>query len=174
MRNDRTAQFTLYNLYSKKLFAVAYRYAQDMDMANDMLQEGFIRIFNHIHQFEFKGSFEGWMRRIIVNTSINYLEKHHKMRFENEDLLLVNDTAISPQILEELDCNDLFEIIKKLPPNYRTVLNMYAVDGYSYSEIAAITQTKEATVRSLYLRAKLKLSKLIEPEKKKEYHEKII
>jgi RNA polymerase sigma factor (sigma-70 family) len=174
MKHDGKAQFELFNMYSKKLLGVAYRYAVDYDMANDMLQEGFIRIFNRINQYEFKGSFEGWMKRIIVTTSLNYLEKYSKMKFANDDINDIKEQSIEPNVLEEIECEALIDLINKLPINYRTILNLYAIEGYSYHEISKILEVKEVTIRSLYMRAKQKLTVLIQQKQAIEYNEKIV
>jgi RNA polymerase sigma factor (sigma-70 family) len=173
-RHDRLAQSEFFRLYSRKFLGIAYRFAGNYDTANDLLQEGFIRIFNHIGEYRFQGSFEGWMRRIIVNTSINYIKQHNKMTFEEIDA--ERDTMFSEPapVIEKLDCEEIIEAINGLPPGFRTIINLYAIDGYSYAEIAAMLEIKEVTVRTQYLRAKQKLTSALEKKNITYYASKIV
>jgi RNA polymerase sigma factor (sigma-70 family) len=173
-RHDRLAQSEFFRLYSGKFLGIAYRFAGNYDTANDLLQEGFIRIFNHIAEYRFQGSFEGWMRRIIVNTSINYIKQHSKMVFEEIDA--ERDTLFSTPapIIEKLDCEEIIEAINHLPPGFRTIINLYAIDGYSYAEIAEMLEIKEVTVRTQYLRAKQKLALVLEKKNITYYASKIV
>ncbi len=173
-RHDRLAQSEFFRLYSGKFLGIAYRFAGNYDTANDLLQEGFIRIFNHISDYKFQGSFEGWMRRIIINTSINYIKQHGKMFFEEmdpeRDMLFAEQ---SPSI-EQMDCEEIMEEINRLPNGFRTIMNLYAIEGYSYTEIADMLEIKEVTVRTQYLRAKQKLALALEKKNIIQYASKII
>jgi len=177
-RNDRLAQSEFFKLYSCKFLGVAYRFAGDFDVANDLLQEGFIRIFNNIQHYQFQGSFEGWMRRIIINTSINYLKKHYKMGFEtldySESVLENLADKDGPAVLQNMHCEEIIQLVNSLSPGFRTILNLYAIEGYSYHEIALLLDVKEVTVRSQYLRAKQRLAALLEKKNKTVYATKII
>ncbi len=173
-RNERRAQSEFFRLYSGKFLGIAYRFAGNYDTANDLLQEGFIRIFNHISEYRFQGSFEGWMRRIIINTSINYIKQHSRMVFEELDSdrdIMFSEPAPA---IEKMDCEDIIEEINRLPSGFRTILNLYAIDGYSYSEIADMLDIKEVTVRTQYHRAKQKLAVALEKKSIKIYASKII
>ncbi len=173
-RHERLAQSEFFRLYSGKFLGIAYRFAGDYDTANDLLQEGFIRIFNHISDYKFQGSFEGWMRRIIINTSINYIKQHGKIIFEEMDP--ERDTLFSEPApaLEQMNCEEIIEEINRLPNGFRTIINLYAIDGYSYSEIAEMLDIKEVTVRTQYLRAKQKLASALEKKNIIHYASKII
>jgi RNA polymerase sigma-70 factor (ECF subfamily) len=160
-KNDRKAQFEFFKLYSVKFLGVVYRFAPDEDMANDLLQEGFIKIFTHIKDYKHQGSFEGWMRRIIINTSIDYIKKHHKMNFESIDNDHIPNLGVDAFPIEKMNTDEIVNAITQLAPGYRTILNLYAIEGYSYTEIAETLQVKESTVRSQYLRAKQKLAVLL-------------
>lgn len=177
-RHERLAQSEFFRLYSGKFLGVAYRFAGDFDVANDLLQEGFIKIFNNIENYQFQGSFEGWMRRIIINTSINYLKKHYKMGFEEMDYteggMELNASAVKPSVLQEMNCDAIIDEINALPTGFRTILNLYAIEGYSYAEIAQLLEIKEVTVRSQYLRAKQKLALALEKKNIAHYATKII
>jgi RNA polymerase sigma-70 factor (ECF subfamily) len=154
LHNDPASQRELYNRYSPKMLSVCYRFAQNREDAEDMLQEGFIKIFTQIHTFKNKGVFEGWIRRIIVHTCINFLKKYKKFS-DNTDL----NNAASLQIKEEtlpslMQAKQVVECIRLLPVGYRTVLNLYAIEGYSHKEIADILDIEESTSRSQYTRSK--------------------
>jgi len=161
MNNDPAAQRELYNRYSSKMLAVCYRYAHSREDAEDMLQEGFIKVFLQVHTFENRGAFEGWIRRIIVHTCINILKKNKKF---NESVDIIHATSM--QIREEsvsaiIQAKQVVECIRLLPIGYRTVLNLYAVEGYSHREIAGMLDIEESTSRSQYTRAKAMLEDIL-------------
>lgn len=159
--NNRKAQEELYALFSRKLFGVACRYAGDKDLANDLLQESFIRIFNKIGDYKGNGSFEGWMRRIVASVSINYLNKHYKNAFNDCPIDDNLETNHENEWIETLDTEIIMNEIMLLPEGFRAVINLYAIEGYSYAEIAQMLHIKEVTVRSQYLRAKQKLAEAL-------------
>lgn len=159
--NDPSAQRELYNRYSPKMLSVCYRFGQNREDAEDMLQEGFIKIFTQIHTFQNKGAFEGWVRRIIVHTCINILKKNKKFN-ENIDL----DHAGYLEVKEEtmpsvMQARQIIECIRLLPIGYRTVLNLYALEGYSHKEIAEMLDIEESTSRSQFTRAKSMLEMML-------------
>lgn len=161
LSNDAAAQRELYNKYSAKMLAVCYRYGHSREDAEDMLQEGFIKIFLQIHTFENRGAFEGWIRRIIVHTCINILKKNKKF---NESVDIIHATGI--QVREEsvpavIQAKQVIECIRILPIGYRTVLNLYAIEGYSHREIAGMLDIEESTSRSQYTRAKAMLEDIL-------------
>ena len=157
LTNNAAAQRELYNKYSSKMLAVCYRYAHNREDAEDMLQEGFIKVFLQIHTFENRGALEGWIRRIIVHTCINILKKNKKF---NESVDIIHAAGI--QVREEsvpaiIQAKQVIECIRLLPIGYRTVLNLYAIEGYSHREIADMLDIEESTSRSQYTRAKAML-----------------
>jgi RNA polymerase sigma-70 factor (ECF subfamily) len=161
INNDAAAQRELYNRYSPKMLAVCYRYAHNREDAEDMLQEGFIKVFLQIHTFENRGAFEGWIRRIIVHTCINILKKNKKF---NDSVDIVHAYAV--QVSEDsvpsiIQAKQVVECIRMLPLGYRTVLNLYAVEGYSHREIAQMLDIEESTSRSQYTRAKAMLEDIL-------------
>ena len=161
LHNDAIAQRELYNRYSPKMLSVCYRFAQNREDAEDMLQEGFIKVFTQIHTFQNKGVFEGWIRRIIVHTCINFLKKYKKFN-DNIDL----DYATGLQVKEEtipsmMQGKQVIECIRHLPMGYRTVLNLYALEGYSHREIGEMLNIEESTSRSQYTRAKAMLEMIL-------------
>lgn len=161
IQNDPLAQRALYNLYSPKMLSVCYRYAQSREDAEDMLQEGFIKIFSQIHTFQSKGAFEGWIRRIIVHTCINFLKKHKKFT-DHVELEYANHVESRGELINGiLQAKAVVECIRLLPVGYRTVLNLYAIEGYSHKEIAEILDIEESTSRSQYTRAKSLLENIL-------------
>jgi RNA polymerase sigma-70 factor (ECF subfamily) len=161
LQNDPSAQRELYNRYSPKMLSVCYRFSQSREDAEDMLQEGFIKIFTQIHTFQNKGAFEGWVRRIIVHTCINFLKKNKKFN-ENIDL----DHAGYLEVKEEtmpsiMQARQIIECIRLLPLGYRTVLNLYALEGYSHKEIGDMLDIEESTSRSQFTRARTMLEMIL-------------
>src|SRR5258705_10886480 len=161
LSNDANAQRELYNRYSPKMLAVCYRFAHNREDAEDMLQEGFIKVFSQIHTFENRGAFEGWIRRIVVHTCINILKKNKRF---NEMVDIIHATAV--QVREEsipsiIQAKQVVECIRMLPVGYRTVLNLYAIEGYSHREIATALDIEESTSRSQYTRAKQMLEDIL-------------
>ena len=143
------------------MLSVCYRFAHNREDAEDMLQEGFIKVFSQIHTFQNKGAFEGWIRRIVVHTCINHLKKNKRF---NESVDLIHATSV--QIREEsvpsiVQAKQVVECIRILPIGYRTVLNLYAIEGYSHKEISDMLDIEESTSRSQYTRAKQMLEDIL-------------
>ena len=165
LNNDPVAQRELYNRYSPKMLSVCYRFGQNREDAEDMLQEGFIRVFTQIQSFRNSGSFEGWIRRIIVHTCINFLKKHKKFN-ESLDLAYVVNIQVREETVPSLMlARQVVECIRLLPVGYRTVLNLYAIEGYSHKEIADMLEIEESTSRSQYTRAKTMLESILVKKK---------
>lgn len=161
LHNDPAAQRELYNRYSPKMLSVCYRYAQNREDAEDMLQEAFIKVFTQIHTFQNKGAFEGWIRRIIVHTCINFLKKYKKFS-ESVDLAQANYLHIKEETIPSImQAKQVTECIRILPIGYRTVLNLYAIEGFSHREIANMLEIEESTSRSQYTRAKAMLENIL-------------
>lgn len=158
------AQFQFYERYSPKLYGVCLRYARDESEANDMLQEGFIKIFRELSAFRGQGSIEAWMGKIMINTALSRLRKK-SLKFlpyvEPPENLYSDEDIIS-----SLSASELITVLNHLPQGYRTVLNLYAIEGYSHAEIAAMLDISEGTSRSQYLRAKIALRNRLEQLKK--------
>jgi RNA polymerase sigma-70 factor (ECF subfamily) len=161
LQNEAVAQKELYNRYSPKMLSVCYRFAHNREDAEDMLQEGFIKVFSQMHTFENRGAFEGWIRRIIVHTCINILKKNKKF---NESVDIIHATAV--QVREDIvpsivQAKQVVECIRMLPVGYRTVLNLYAIEGYNHREISNMLDIEESTSRSQYTRAKAMLEDIL-------------
>jgi RNA polymerase sigma-70 factor (ECF subfamily) len=161
LHNDPTAQRELYNRYSPKMLSVCYRFAQNREDAEDMLQEGFIKVFTQMHTFQNKGAFEGWIRRIIVHTCINFLKKYKKFN-ESMDLTYATNLQSKDETVPSMmQGKQVVECIRILPLGYKTVLNLYAIEGFSHREIGLMLDIEESTSRSQYTRAKAMLETLL-------------
>jgi RNA polymerase sigma factor (sigma-70 family) len=161
LRNDPTAQRELYNRFSPRMLSVCYRFAPNRDDAEDMLQEGFIKVFTQMHTFQNKGAFEGWIRRIVVHTCINYLKKNKKFN-ENINLIYAQGVQTREETIPSImQAKQVIESIRNLPIGYRTVLNLYAIEGYNHREIADMLDIEESTSRSQYTRAKAMLEQML-------------
>jgi RNA polymerase sigma-70 factor (ECF subfamily) len=161
LQNDAASQRELYNRYSPKMLSVCYRFAQNREDAEDMLQEGFIKVFSQMHTFENRGAFEGWIRRIVVHTCINILKKNKKFN-ESVDIFHANSVQVREDSVPSIiQAKQVVECIRMLPIGYRTVLNLYAIEGYSHREIAGALEIEESTSRSQYTRAKAMLEDIL-------------
>src|SRR6059058_6572524 len=130
-KNNSVAQKELYDKFSHKMFAVCYRFAHNREDAEDMLQEGFIKVFSQIHTFQNKEAFEGWIRRIIVHTCINHLKKNKKFN-ESVDIIQASSVQIREENIPSIvQAKQIVDCIRLLPVGYRTVLNLYAIEGYA-------------------------------------------
>jgi len=161
LQNDLLAQRELYNMFSPKMLSVCYRFAQHREDAEDMLQEAFIKVFTQIHTFQNKGAFEGWIRRIVVHTCINFLKKYKKFN-EHVDLDYANNLFVKEESIPSImQAKQVVECIRLLPLGYRTVLNLYAIEGYSHKEVGELLEIGESTSRSQYTRAKAMLETIL-------------
>jgi RNA polymerase sigma-70 factor (ECF subfamily) len=159
--NLPSAQEALYNRFSPRMLGVCYRYARSKEDAEDMLQEGFIKVFSQIHQYRGIGALEGWIRRIVVHTCINVLKKNKKFS-DSVDLIHASGIQINDNnIPSMLQAKQVVECIRILPLGYRTVLNLYAIEGFSHKEIASILEIEESTSRSQYTRARALLEEIL-------------
>lgn len=162
VKGKERAQKALFDLYSRKLMGICLRYASDHDEAQDMLQDGFIKIFQKLGSFNSDGSFEGWLRRTMVNTCLDHLRRTKNLRLNvNIDsvgyLEPVRETATSKLATEEL-----LKLVQALPTGYKTVFNMFAIEGYSHREIGEALGISENTSKSQFRKAKLHLQQALE------------
>ena len=151
----------MYRLFSAKMYGVCLRYAKDTGDAEDILQEGFLRVFTKINQFEFKGSFEGWMRRIMVNTALEKFRKQDRL-YPVEEMKIYESTEFVEETISSITAGDLMRIIQELPPRYRMVFNLFAIEGYSHLEISEMMNISEGTSKSNLSRARVILQKSVE------------
>lgn len=154
LRNDRASQKQLYEQYAEVMLGVCYRYTKSVNDAEDVLQEGFIKVFTKLHQYKSEGELGAWIRRIMVTTALNFLKTNVKYRdqlaFDNTELHPVADD--DPGVL--LDAKELASMIRQLPAGYQAIFNLHAVEGYTHPEIGALLGINEGTSRSQYARAR--------------------
>lgn len=160
LKGDRRIQQELYNRFSPKMYAVCLRYAGNAEEAQDILQEGFIKVFKKLDSFRNEGSFEGWVRRIFVNTAIEqFRRKRYLMPVTEKEENTIEGKYLS--VLDNLAVSDIMALVQELSPGYRTVFNMYVVEGYSHKEIGDILGISEGTSKSQLSRAKVILQDLV-------------
>ncbi len=161
LQNDAASQDSLYSRFSPRMLGVCYRFAKNREDAEDMLQEGFIKVFSQIHQYRSEGALEGWIRRIMVHTCINALKKNKKFS-ECVDIAYAGNVGIREESIPSImQAKEVVECIRSLPLVYRTVLNLYAIEGYSHKEIGNMLDIEESTSRSQYTRAKSMLEDIL-------------
>lgn len=154
-------QEAMYKAYAKKMFSICLAYAKDRTAAKDILQEGFLKIFNKIDQYESSGTLEGWIRKIITNTAIDHFRKHQRenvfVQLENEQ----KEPPLSNDILDKINADELLFFLDRLPYGARMVFNLYALEGYLHKEIADKLGISEGTSKSQFNRARSLLQEMI-------------
>jgi len=162
LNGNRRDQELLYRRHAPKLYAVCLQYSGNDEEARDILQEGFIKIFENLIHYKYEGSFEGWMRRIIVNTALEkYRSRHNLYRVDDIDQIPELDAEPDSEDYSGLDAEDLMEIIRELPPKYRMVFNLFAIEGYSHKEIGQMVNITEGTSKSNLARARIILQRRV-------------
>jgi RNA polymerase sigma-70 factor (ECF subfamily) len=161
-KGDRKSQEQLYREFSRKMFGICLGYAKDEDDAKDILQEGFIKVFHNIHQFNGEGALGGWVRRIIVNTAIDKYRQSAKIFTISLDISAGQPEPTDNSILDRIDSDELLELIHNLPEGSRLIFNLFAVEGYKHKEIAEMLNISEGTSKSQLHEAKRILQKKIE------------
>lgn len=160
MREEAACQKELFNRYASRMLGVCHRYARNSADAEDILQDAFIKVFDKIRQFKFEGSFEGWIRRIMVNTA---LKKYSLRRYEKEmsgyEIKDRDESGLEPSAYSHLTQKELLEMINQLPDGYRIIFNLYVIEGYQHEEIAAMLGIQAGTSRSQLVKARNLLQK---------------
>lgn len=154
------AQAQLYHIFSSKMYGVCLRYAKDATEAEDNLQEGFIKVFTNLKSFRNEGSLEGWIRRIMVNASLEKLRKQYLL-YPVEDVAIYDSVNFSDDIIAKMSADDLMKLIRELPPRYQLVFNLYVIEGMSHQEIAREMSITEGTSKSNLARARDILKKKV-------------
>ena len=155
------AQKNLYDKFSRKMMGVCLRYSENQEEAEDVLQNGFVTVFQNLETFKGLGSFEGWIRKIMVNTALTNIRKNKKLK---QNVPLDNVSFMLPssnQVADNFAANDLLKLIQTLPTGFKTVFNLHAIEGYSHKEIGDLLNISEGTSKSQYSRAKAHLQKMI-------------
>ncbi|MBO0948300.1 RNA polymerase sigma factor [Fibrella forsythiae] len=159
-RGEARAQKIVYERYANRMMAICLRYVANQADAEDVLIESFMRVFERVNQFRSEGSFEGWIRRIMVTESLMFLRKNKSLRQEIS-LESVTEEPDYQWADEALQANDLLRLVAQLPDGYRTIFNLYAIEGYSHAEIASLTGISEGTSKSQLSRARALLQQRI-------------
>lgn len=160
LAGKRQAQKLLYDKYARKMYGVCIRYASDQSMAEDFLQEGFIRVFSNLKSFKSQGSLEGWVRRIMINNALEMLRKKDilKNALELDSVSVVEEDS---EQIEHVKHDELLKLIKEMPPGFRTIFNLHAVEGFTHKEIGQMMDINEGTSKSQYARARAWIIKKI-------------
>jgi RNA polymerase sigma-70 factor (ECF subfamily) len=170
LKNDRKQQEQLYRLLAPRMLAVCMRYATDKDEAQDILQEGFIKMFKNMNNYRGDGSLEGWVRRIMVHCAISRYRKLKPMVLV-DDFAAESSMPVSKSYNDNgLEAKDLMKLIQKLPKTYRSVFNMYAIEGYSHQEIGTSLGMSELLSRTTLYRARNILKDMIGQLTRREEH----
>jgi RNA polymerase sigma factor (sigma-70 family) len=159
LQGDHAAFELIYKMLSPKMYSVSLRYTQQDQDAQDVLQEAFIRIYKNLSQFKFNGSFEGWCRRIVTNTAIEALRKKGRVKENSTEVL--PELPVDPKCIERLKYEDLMKLVRSLPDGYRSVFNLYVIDGFSHKEIGKMLGVSESTSKTQLYKARLALQKKV-------------
>jgi len=165
VKNNATCQRMLFEQYAGIMMTICLRYSGDHTDAEDMLQEGFIRVFRYINQYKFEGSFEGWLKRIIVNAALRILQKK-VIHFSEVNEELQDLQQADADILSNLSEREILKLISNLPTGYKVIFNMYVLEGYSHGEIAEMLKINTGTSRSQLAKARRKLQEQIRSHQK--------
>jgi len=161
---NNAAQRQLYERYARRMMGLCLRYAVNTEEAEDFLQDSFIKVFEKLHSFEFRGSLEGWVRRIVLNTVLDKLRRN--IHFKNTDSLDNHlELALNENPYQNLGAKELIKVVQALPAGYRAVFNLFAIEGYTHKEIAILLNITESTSKSQYVRAKVQLQKKLISER---------
>jgi RNA polymerase sigma-70 factor (ECF subfamily) len=164
-KNESWARKRLYELYAPAMMGVCVRYTNDRETAKDILQDGFIKVFTKINSFSEEGSFDGWMFRVFATTALEFLRKNYTYMTTTETLNYdENIESFETSVIEQLSAEEIIKCISELPPGYKLVFNLHAIEGYSHLEIAKMLNIKEGSSRSQFLHARqllqMKIAKL--------------
>lgn len=164
LNGKQAAQRELYEQFAGSMLGVCYRYTKSMADAEDVLQEGFIKVFRYLHQYKSEGEPGAWIRRIMVTTAINYLKRHrhYQADLSFKDIGLHPVSTDNPDVF--INTKELADLIRQLPPGYQTIFNLYAIEGYSHIEIGKMLGINKVTSRSQYSRARALLITWLEKE----------
>ena len=161
IKGESRAQKQLYEKYAPAMMSICFRYVREKETAYDLLQDGFVALFAKIHTYSGSGSFLAWIKKIFVNTVAGYFRHNDILRFsaDIDSIHHIEDTDFS--VFEQMSANEVLECIGRLPDGYRTVFNMYAIEGFSHTEIAQMLNIQESTSRSQYTKARQFLQKML-------------
>ena len=167
VKNDREAQHVLFKLHAPKMLSVCRYYINDVQFAEDVLLNGFFKVFSNLKSFKKEGSFEGWIRKIMIRESISFIRQQKNIEFSLEDVDIQKDYSVD--INTELEVEEIQQLIDELPEGYKIVFVMYAIEGYKHHEIADILKISEGTSKSQLFKARKMLQQKINLLNKSSY-----
>lgn len=162
LRGERSAQRRMYEIYAQRMMPICLRYTNDRESAIDLLHDAFVKVFAHLADFKFEGSFDGWIRKIFVNTALGQLRKTADQPFTVDVEEARGLSQADYSVLDKMSAEEIMQCVASLPEVYRTVFNMFAIDGYSHKEIADSLNVSENTSRVYFLRARKLLQEMLE------------
>ena len=165
IRKESQAQEYLFKFFSGRMLGLCARYTDNIEEAEDIMQEGFVKIFQKIESFRNQGSLEGWMKRIMINTALDNFRKNKNFRYSIDIDTIEYTAETNHHVLESIGAKDLLNLIKTMPKGFRTVFNLYAIEGYAHKEIGDMLGISESTSKSQYSRARVYLQKILQTEK---------
>jgi len=164
LKKDPKALDELYNSFSNLMFGVCLRYAKNRDDAKDLLHDGFVKVYTGLHEYKGNGSLEGWIRRIMVNTAINFYRRRAGRFFGLNDGDEENIVGYNEEIIEQISTHELLGYINEMPDGYRLVFNMYVIEGYKHVEISELLGISEGTSKTQFMKARKYLMKKVKQE----------
>ena len=164
LKKDRRAEKALYDRFSGQMYAICIRYMKDQQEAEDVFQEGMIKVYNKLNTWKGEGPLGGWMRQIFIHCALNQIKTNQKHFMQDIDSIFQPEN-LEINIISQLQTEAILKLIQQLPIGYRTVFNLFSIEGYSHAEIAAMLGVTESTSKTQFLKAKAKLKNLIEPKK---------
>ncbi len=167
-KGNKKAQHQLFELFAPKMLSICRQYFKNKNEAEEVMLAGFFKVFNHLNSYKSEGSFEGWIRRIMINEAISQLRKNKRLRFATEEEL-DNSLNYVTYLESKIEVEEIQKIIDSLPDGYKTVFVLYAIEGYKHSEISEILQISESTSKSQLFKARKMLQNLIENKNNIQY-----
>ncbi len=162
IKGDKKSQYALYNKFKKDVFGLCLRYAKDRAEAEDMMQEGFIKVYTDLYQYRPIGPLGGWIRRVVINSCLRFIRKRKRLVFNEYSDQMSSSLQSDDDVISDLSAKELVKIIQRLPEGYRLVFNLYVIEGYSHKEIAVQLGISDNTSKSQLSRAKAYLRRELE------------
>jgi RNA polymerase sigma factor (sigma-70 family) len=156
--HNREAQKALFKMHYSFAMCICMRYSNSKEEAQEIMNDGFMKVFQYINKFDLNRSFRPWLKKLLVNCAVDYFHKHHKHQ-QQVGLEQGTNASVDDSVLDSISYNEMLELVRKLPPAYRTVFNLHAIEGFKHEEIAKMLDISEGTSKSNYARAKEKLQK---------------
>lgn len=170
LKKDRLAERALYDRFAGQMFAICMRYMRNREEAEDVFQEGMIKVYNKLETWQGSGPLGGWMRKVFIHMSLNHIKAHRKKIFSDIENHPEPENELA-DALDDLSAEEILKTIQSLPLGYKTVFNLFAIEGYSHAEIASLLGVSESTSKTQFLKAKAKLKTILTTEKMESHYE---